>query len=108
MEDENDIRWLEDNANVGDYTVILTFSMFTRDILLRLKNTHNINGVLLTKNTSQPHPEYYSPEDTCPNRYSGYKKCQDLGWNPYGSSLLMEDWPFPMFYTEVVFKILYN
>ncbi|XP_033179627.1 nicastrin isoform X5 [Bombus impatiens] len=70
------------------------------DILLRLRNTHNINGVLLTKNTSQPHPEYYSPEDTCPNRYSGYKKCQDLGWNPYGSSLLMEDWPFPMFYTE--------
>ncbi|XP_012247185.1 nicastrin isoform X1 [Bombus impatiens] len=100
VEDENDIRWLEQNANVGDYTVILTFSMFTRDILLRLRNTHNINGVLLTKNTSQPHPEYYSPEDTCPNRYSGYKKCQDLGWNPYGSSLLMEDWPFPMFYTE--------
>ncbi|XP_033363935.1 nicastrin isoform X1 [Bombus vosnesenskii] len=100
VEDENDIRWLEHNANVGDYTVILTFSMFTRDILLRLRNTHNINGVLLTKNTSQPHPEYYSPEDTCPNRYSGYKKCQDLGWNPYGSSLLMEDWPFPMFYTE--------
>ncbi|XP_060828681.1 nicastrin isoform X2 [Bombus pascuorum] len=100
VEDENDIRWLEHNANGGDYTVILTFSMFTRDILLRLRNTHNINGVLLTKNTTQPHPEYYSPEDTCPNRYAGYKKCQDLEWNPYGSSLLMEDWPFPMFYTE--------
>ena len=46
VEDENDIRWLEHNANGGDYTVILTFSMFTRDILLRLRNTHNINGVL--------------------------------------------------------------
>ncbi|KAK9296650.1 hypothetical protein QLX08_009467 [Tetragonisca angustula] len=103
VEDEDDIRWLEHNATAGDYTVVLTFSMFTRDILLRLKNANNINGVLLAKNTSQPLPEFYSPEDTCPNRYSGYKQCNDdvhVDWNPHGSSLLMEDWPFPMFYTE--------
>ncbi|XP_016914122.1 nicastrin isoform X2 [Apis cerana] len=101
VEGESDIRWLEYNATAGEYTVVLTFSMFTRNTLFRLRNTHKINGVLLARNISQPRPDFYSPEDTCPNRYSGYKKCNDTSpWNPSGSSLLMEDWPFPMFYTE--------
>lgn len=105
VEGESHIRWLEYNATAGEYTVVLTFSMFTRNTLFRLRNTHKINGVLLVRNVSQPRPDFYSPEDTCPNRYSGYKKCNDASpWNPSGSSLLMEDWPFPMFYTEVGFK----
>lgn len=105
IEEDNDIKWLEHNTTTGPYTVVLPFSMFTRNILLRLKNTKNINGVLLAKNISQSRPDAYSPEDTCPNRYAGYKRCDDdTPWNPYGSSLLMEDWPFPMFYTEVIIK----
>lgn len=101
IEEESDIRWVEYNATTGPYTVVLTFPMFTKDVLYRLKNTNNINGILLTKNISQTPPDFYSPEDTCPNRYSGHKKCNnDSPWNPKGSSLLMEDWPFPMFFTE--------
>nr|XP_012144351.1 PREDICTED: nicastrin isoform X1 [Megachile rotundata] len=101
IEEESDVRWIEHNATAGPYTVVIPFSMFTKDILFRLKNTNNINGVLLAKNTSQASPNYYSPEDTCPNRYSGYKRCNDaLPWNPDGSALLMQDWQFPMFYTE--------
>lgn len=101
IEIEEDIAWIEKNATAGPYTVILPFAMFNRSTLLRLKNTNNINGVLLTKNISHERPSEYSPEDQCPNRYSGYKKCNDRSpWNPLGSALLMEDWPFPMFYTE--------
>ncbi|XP_015432196.1 PREDICTED: nicastrin [Dufourea novaeangliae] len=101
IEDESDVRWVEHNATAGPYTVVLPFSMFTNDTLVRLWNTNNINGVLLAKNISQPLPNSYSPEDTCPNRYSGYKKCDVTSpWNPFGSSLLMKDWPFPMFYIE--------
>jgi len=100
VEVENDVSWIEKNATAGPYTVGLPFGMFNNDTLLRLKNTNNINGVLLTKNASHERPSEYSPEDKCPNRYSGYKKC-DKPWNPFGSALLMEDWPFPMFYTEV-------
>ncbi|CAK9798202.1 Nct [Anthophora plagiata] len=101
IEEESDVRWLVHNSTAGPYTVVLTFSMFTKDVIHRLRDTHNINGVLLAKNISQAHPNFYSPEDTCPNRYSGYKGCNNtLPWNPNGSSLLMEDWPFPMFYTE--------
>ncbi|KAL6257462.1 hypothetical protein P5V15_011033 [Pogonomyrmex californicus] len=101
IEIESDITWIEQNATAGPYTVVLPFVWFNKTTLIRLKNTNNINGVLLTKNISHERPFKYSPEDTCPNRYSGYKKCNDLKpWNPFGSALLMEDWPFPMFYTE--------
>ncbi|XP_012233434.1 nicastrin [Linepithema humile] len=97
---DEDITWIERNATAGPYTVVLPFKMFTKERLVRLRNTNNINGVLLTRNISYT-VSNYSPDDACPNRYSGYKKCNDAHpWNPFGSALLMEDWPFPMFYTE--------
>lgn len=102
IEDDNDLTWIENSATAGPYTVVAPFAMFSRDTLTRLRNTNNINGVLLAKNISQDRPLDYSPEDQCPNRYSGYKKCDDMKpWNRFGSALLMEDWPFPMFYTDV-------
>ncbi|XP_012529890.1 nicastrin isoform X2 [Monomorium pharaonis] len=98
---DDDITWIEKNSTAGPYTVVLPFAMFNRHTLVRLRDTNNINGVLLTKNVSHERPWKYSPEDTCPNRYSGYKRCDSKKpWNPFGSALLMEDWPFPMFYTE--------
>ncbi|XP_032683205.1 nicastrin isoform X2 [Odontomachus brunneus] len=101
IEANTDLLWLENNATSGPYTVVMPFSMFNSSTLLRLRNTNNINGVLLARNISQDRPFSYSPEDRCPNRYSGYKKCDDLEpWNPFGTALLMEDWPFPMFYTD--------
>ncbi|XP_018317133.1 nicastrin [Mycetomoellerius zeteki] len=101
VEVESDIAWIEKNATAGPYTVVLSFEMFNRTTLLRLKDSNNINGVLLTKNISYERPLHYSPEDECPNRYSGYKKCNNKKpWNPFGNAVLMEDWPFPMFYTE--------
>ncbi|XP_043262601.1 nicastrin isoform X1 [Colletes gigas] len=101
IEEEDNISWIEHNATAGPYTVVIPFSMFTRPMLLRLRNTNNINGVLLAKNVSHVRLDHYSPEDTCPNRYSGYTRCNDVNpWNPFGSFLLMEDWPFPMFFIE--------
>lgn len=100
IEADTDLSWIENNATSGPYTVVMPFAMFTRSTLIRLRNTNNINGVLLARNISQDRPFHYSPEDKCPNRYSGYKKCEEP-WNPFGSALLMEDWPFPMFYTDV-------
>lgn len=95
-----DLKWLEKSGDAGPYTAVVPFSMFTNDTLSRLRNTNNINGVLLARNTSVERPSHYSPDDTCPNRYSGVKEC-DKPWNPQGSSLLVQDWPFPMFYLKV-------
>ncbi|XP_046423774.1 nicastrin isoform X2 [Neodiprion pinetum] len=101
IEDEAELVWLEKNGNAGPYTAVVPFSMFTRDTLIRLRNTENINGILLTYNSSIERPSHYSPDDTCPNRYAGFKQCDtEKPWNPWGSALLMEDWPFPMFYLK--------
>ncbi|XP_011297726.1 nicastrin [Fopius arisanus] len=96
-----DVEWLEKNATAGPYTAVMPFSMFTKDVLHRLRSTNNINGILLAKNSSHTLPSSYSPDDTCPNRYSGSKMCDpEKPWNPQGNNLLYEDWPFPMFYVE--------
>lgn len=101
IDSENDLKWLEHNATAGPYSVVLGFTMFTRSTLLRLRHTENVNGVLLAENTTFSYPDHYSPEDTCPNRYSGEGSCDDSKpWNPRGSSLLLEDWPFPMFFVN--------
>ena len=73
--------------------------MFSMSNLKRFKNSNNVNGVLLTWDPTEERPPSYSPDDTCPNRYSGFKTCSEA-WNPYGSSLLLEDWTFPIFFTE--------
>jgi nicastrin len=101
-----DVQWLETNSTAGPYTIVLSFKMFTMENLKRFKNSKNVNGVLLTGSTrNSERPSSYSPDDTCPNKYSGYNLC-DKPWNPYGSSLLLEDWPFPMFYMKVIIIIV--
>lgn len=39
----------------------------------------------------------FSPEDTCPNRYTDSSSCPKTPWNPYGSSILLRNWSFPIF-----------
>lgn len=39
----------------------------------------------------------FSPEDTCPNRYSGVSSCPMKPWNPYGTDILLKSWSFPIF-----------
>ncbi|XP_034946564.1 nicastrin [Chelonus insularis] len=100
VETFDDVKWLETNATAGPYTIVIPFSMFTKDVMTRLDATNNINGVLITKNSTDALPSDYSPEDTCPNRYSSHQKCPQKPWNPYGNSFLLKDWKFPMFYME--------
>lgn len=102
------MNWIESNATAGPYTVILPFTMFTKNVVTRLDATNNINGILITKNSSQAFPSSYSPEDTCPNKYSGIQTCDDNKiWNPWGNGFLLKDWKFPIFYVEVFINYLY-
>lgn len=39
----------------------------------------------------------FSPEDTCPNRYSDSSSCPKVPWNPYGSNIILKSWSFPIF-----------
>ena len=100
----NDRDWLINKGPHDPYIVILTPKMFSRQNLELLKNSGKINGVLLlgaNKNVDllEP-PNSFSDDSTCPNQDSsmyGKQACQKSEWNPFGTGILQEDWPFPMF-----------
>lgn len=77
-----------------------------RSLLSLLQSSGKVNGVALIYNSTFDRPEEFSHEDSCPNRYSGLSliEGQTCGidgnkeWNPVGTSVLMMDWQFPIFY----------
>jgi hypothetical protein len=72
-------------------------------VLLALKASDKVNGVVLINNQSAERPEYFSHDDECPNHYSGLASIEETcnssqPWNPHGTSLLFTDWGFPIFH----------
>ena len=64
---------------------------------MQLKDSGKVSGVILTSNRTS-----YSPDDSCPNRYSGLidSHCDNKPWNSVGSSLLFVDFGFPIIYID--------
>ncbi|GLG94038.1 nicastrin-like [Gryllus bimaculatus] len=100
-----DLTWLLNEGEAMPYMTVMYPAMFTRDSLLKLKNSGKVNGIALINNGSIP--EHFTHEDTCPNRYSGLSSNETCDaknpldvWNPHGTKLLMEDWGFPIFYIK--------
>lgn len=60
-----------------------------------------VSGLVLTSNKTTTTTSY-SPDDTCPNRFSGldHDKCDSEKWNPAGESLLFVNWGFPIIYID--------
>lgn len=73
---------------------------------MSLQSSGKVNGVAMINNSSAERPASFSQEDACPNRYSGLsflhgQTCgvgENKEWNPYGTSVLLMDWQFPIFY----------
>lgn len=77
-----------------------------RDVLKSIELSNSkINGVILLMNGSNQEiiaqdnllKSGFSPEDSCPNRYSDSGSCPLKPWNPYGTNILLESWSFPIF-----------
>ncbi|KAL1110593.1 hypothetical protein AAG570_008121 [Ranatra chinensis] len=105
LKSKSDLDWLLSKAVAGPYMVALRPDMFNRflfNIMTVLENNSNIiSGILLLVDPNVQ-PESFSPDDTCPNRYSsGASGCMN-NWNPYGNGFLLKDWPFPIFYVHNV------
>lgn len=97
IQNEHDIDWLINNAKAGPYMAVVPPKIFNqRNLMLEIQSSKDISGILLAINGSSDRPEYFSPDDTCPNRYSGEGTCSEA-WNPEGTSLLLVDWGKPMF-----------
>lgn len=89
--------------------------MFTRQHIMRLKESHHISGIVVINTTTTEQLTQFSQELNCPNPNSGIKQstCNsgqpENSWNPFGTGLLHENFPFPIYYVsdpEEVNKII--
>ncbi|XP_075147809.1 nicastrin [Haematobia irritans] len=112
VDDNSQLDFLLDSPPAPPYAAILKSDFFTRQNLMRLKNEggRNITAVIVLNafNNYTEETTGFSHELQCPNQYSGILKPNSLEtatcsaaspqetWNPWGSGLLHEDFPFPI------------
>lgn len=103
---EADLEFLLTSPPSPPYAPMIPPHLFTRNNLMRLKEAgpKNISVVLLINRTNQM--KQFSHELNCPNQYSGLNSTSETcdasnpakNWNPWGTGLLHEDFPFPIYY----------
>ncbi|EDW43560.1 nicastrin isoform X2 [Drosophila sechellia] len=103
---EADLEFLLTSPPSPPYAPMIPPHLFTRNNLMRLKEAgpKNISVVLLINRTNQM--KQFSHELNCPNQYSGLNSSSETcdasnpakNWNPWGTGLLHEDFPFPIYY----------
>ncbi|XP_017856051.1 PREDICTED: nicastrin [Drosophila arizonae] len=105
-----DLEFLLNSPPSPPYAPLIPPHLFTRTNLLRLKNAgpKTISVVLLINRSKRM--TQFSHELNCPNQYSGLKLSNSTAtvtcdasnvantWNRWGTGLLHEDFPFPIYY----------
>ena len=110
--DKTQLEFLLNSPPAPPYAAILGSDYFNRENMMRLKHEggRNISAVLVLNMFDNFTSEgaAFSHELQCPNQYSGIllpnsletatcsaQRSEDT-WNPWGSGLLHEDFPFPI------------
>ncbi|XP_038017912.1 nicastrin [Motacilla alba alba] len=105
VEKEQDLEWALSKGPNPPYMVLLDGSLFSREILMQLKGNSRISGLAVAAASPAP-PQGFSPGLKCPNDGFGvysdsygpqFAHCNGSEWNPGGSGLCYEDFPFPIF-----------
>ncbi|XP_070829864.1 nicastrin [Chaetodon trifascialis] len=106
LESEENVDWVLRTGPNPPYLVILEAPLFTRSIMMKLKNGSNrVAGVAVVAPNLNP-LEGFSPHTTCPNENTGvYSEsydpamahCNVTVWNPLGNGLSYEEFDFPIF-----------
>ncbi|XP_074545623.1 nicastrin [Halichoeres trimaculatus] len=106
LESEDDLNWVLSAGHTPPYLVILEYPLFTRSVMMKLKNgSSRVAGVAVVAPNTNP-PKGFSPHTTCPNENSGvYSEsydpvlahCNMTKWNPDGNGLAYEEFDFPIF-----------
>ncbi|KAL9893265.1 nicastrin [Glossina fuscipes fuscipes] len=113
IEEKSDFDFLLRSLSAPPYAPMIPPYLFSRENIMRLKNEggRNISVVLLIDSNTDKMTNF-SHELQCPNQYSGIflpnsnstesPTCgannQEGTWNPWGTGLLYEDLPFPVYY----------
>ncbi|XP_065200057.1 nicastrin-like [Planococcus citri] len=98
-----DFLWVLNSSPMDSYTVLINNDMFTRQYLQKMNASSKISGILLAQDQSRSEIKPTSPEDTCPNRYSGLARRENMcekPWNTIGTGILLERWDMPIFFTK--------
>lgn len=113
--DEKDLDWLIQHGPHQPYIAVLSPTMFKETVIAQLRKSNKVNGVVLVTSNNTTHtgmlplPNAYSDDNVCPNSPSSlYGPTDDKAfcqpdkkpWNPSGSNILNENWPFPIFKTS--------
>ncbi|XP_072774477.1 nicastrin isoform X3 [Taeniopygia guttata] len=105
VEREQDLEWALAEGPHPPYMILLDGSLFSREILMRLKGSSRISGLAVAAASPAP-AQGFSPGLKCPNDGFGlysdtygpqFAHCNGSEWNPDGSGLSYEDFPFPIF-----------
>uniref|UniRef100_A0A8C9ZWL6 Nicastrin n=1 Tax=Sander lucioperca TaxID=283035 RepID=A0A8C9ZWL6_SANLU len=106
LESEENVDWVLRSGPNPPYLVILESPLFTRSIMMKLKNgSSRVAGVAVVAPSANP-LEGVSPHTTCPNENTGVytenydpslAHCNVTVWNPLGSGLSYEQFDFPIF-----------
>ncbi|XP_053739558.1 nicastrin [Synchiropus splendidus] len=106
LESEENLEFVLSTGRTPPYLVIIESHLFTRSVMLKLKNsTDRVAGVALVAPSENPATNF-SPHVTCPNENTGvYSEtygpelahCNVTVWNPEGNGLSYEDFRFPIF-----------
>ncbi|XP_074508186.1 nicastrin [Sebastes fasciatus] len=106
LESEENLDWVLHSGLNPPYLVILEYPLFTRSIMMKLKNgSSRVAGVAVVAPNTNP-LEGFSPHTSCPNENTGvYSEsyapamahCNVTLWNPLGNGLSYEEYDFPIF-----------
>ncbi|XP_010788148.1 nicastrin [Notothenia coriiceps] len=106
LESEENVDWVLGTGANPPYLVILESALFTRSIMMKLKNgSGRVAGVAVIMPNTNP-LEGFSPHTSCPNENTGvYSEtydpslahCNVTVWNPFGNGLSYEEFDFPIF-----------
>lgn len=103
----NDFEFLWNKPPSPPYTLIIPPHLFTRENILTVtqRASNDIAGIVLIENGT--HVDSFSHELKCPNPNSGIsdQSCpaanqSESTWNPFGTGLLHENFPFPIIYVK--------
>ncbi|XP_030921201.1 nicastrin, partial [Geospiza fortis] len=105
VEQEQDLEWALSKGPHPPYMILLDGSLFSREVLMKLKGTSRISGLAVAAASPAP-SQGFSPGLKCPNDGFGvysdtygpqFAHCNGSEWNPGGSGVSYEDFPFPIF-----------
>ncbi|KAK9538522.1 hypothetical protein VZT92_003685 [Zoarces viviparus] len=106
LESEENLDWVLRSGLNPPYLVILESPLFTRSIMMKLKNgSSRVAGVAVVAANANP-PDGFSPHTNCPNENTGVytesydpamSHCNVTVWNPLGNGLSYEEFDFPIF-----------